>query len=263
MNTVMNYESIFERYGGIMRTCELTREGISYQVLQNLIEQGRVEKIKYGYYQWQDEKAFTEVSVITALFPKAIICDMSAAMYYGYTDRVPGVWHIAVDNKSARNKFKLDFPIIKPHFIETSRLNIGVSEGNIDGITVKIYDRERVVCDCLRHVNTMDGEVFNIVALYMEHYCEKMNFWGCGHRKKTYGNNLFKKIAYQRLYFHPPSFVYMKDIFYVRRKEVFSCLKSEKKFQNWKSWCRSEERNLSVMRKGHNYILWGCIHFRN
>ena len=163
MNTVMNYESIFERYGGIMRTCELTREGISYQVLQNLIEQGRVEKIKYGYYQWQDEKAFTEVSVITALFPKAIICDMSAAMYYGYTDRVPGVWHIAVDNKSARNKFKLDFPIIKPHFIETSRLNIGVSEGNIDGITVKIYDRERIVCDCLRHVNTMDGEVFNTV----------------------------------------------------------------------------------------------------
>ena len=36
-------------------------------------------------------------------------------------------------------------------------------EGNIDGIKVKIYDRERVVCDCLRHVNTMDGEVFNIV----------------------------------------------------------------------------------------------------
>ena len=65
MNTIMNYESIFGRYGGIMRTCEITREGISYQMLQNLIEQGRVEKIKYGYYQWQDEKAFTEVSVIT------------------------------------------------------------------------------------------------------------------------------------------------------------------------------------------------------
>lgn len=82
MNTVMNYESIFERYGGIMRTCELTREGISYQVLQNLIEQGRVEKIKYGYYQWQDEKAFTEVSVITALFPEAIIwtCQLRCIM---------------------------------------------------------------------------------------------------------------------------------------------------------------------------------------
>lgn len=46
MNTVKNYESIFGQYGGIMCTRELTREGISYQLLQNLIEQGKVEKIK-------------------------------------------------------------------------------------------------------------------------------------------------------------------------------------------------------------------------
>lgn len=48
-----------------------------------------------------------------------------------------------------------------------------------------------------------------------------MNFLGCGHRKKTYGNNLFKKIAYQRLYFHPPSFVYMKDIFLCTKEGGF------------------------------------------
>ncbi len=163
MSITIDYELIFKQYGGIMRTCELMKEGISYQMLQNLIGEGLVEKIKYGYYQWQDEKAFTEVSVICTLFPDAIICDLSAAMYYGYTDRAPGIWHIAVDNKSARNKFKMDFPIIKPHFIDANRLNIGVSEGNIDGITVKIYNRERVVCDCLRHINTMDGEMFNTV----------------------------------------------------------------------------------------------------
>ena len=159
----MNYKSIFKQYGGIMRTCELKREGVSYQILQELMAEGLVEKIKYGYYQWQDEKAFSEVSVISALFPDAIVCDMSAAMYYGYTDRVPGIWHIAVDNRSARNKFKIDFPQIKPHFISADRLGIGVSEGMIDGITVKIYDRERIICDCLRRINTMDGEVLNTI----------------------------------------------------------------------------------------------------
>ena len=159
----MNYKSIFKQYGGIMRTCELKREGVSYQILQELMAEGLVEKIKYGYYQWQDEKAFLEVSVISALFPDAIVCDMSAAMYYGYTDRVPGIWHIAVDNRSARNKFKIDFPQIKPHFISADRLGIGVSEGKIDGITVKIYDRERIICDCLRRINTMDGEVLNTI----------------------------------------------------------------------------------------------------
>lgn len=29
MNTAMNYESIFGRYGGIMCTCEITGKGIS------------------------------------------------------------------------------------------------------------------------------------------------------------------------------------------------------------------------------------------
>lgn len=42
MNTAMNYESIFGRYGGILCTCEITGKGISYQMLQNLIKQGRV-----------------------------------------------------------------------------------------------------------------------------------------------------------------------------------------------------------------------------
>ena len=163
MSMVLDYEAIFKQYDGIMRTCELTKEGITYQQIQSLIEDGYVEKIKYGYYQWQDEKAFTEAAVINSLFPEAIICDVSAAMYYGYTDRVPEAWHIAVDNKSARNKYKMDFLKIKPHYIEENRLDIGVSEGNIDGIPVKIYDRERVVCDCLRHVNTMDGEIFNVI----------------------------------------------------------------------------------------------------
>lgn len=101
--------------------------------------------------------------MLTNLFPEAIICNMSALGYYGYTDRLPGEWHIAVNNRTARNKFKMDFPKIKPHFTMEERLDVGVSEGEIDGVTVKIYDRERLVCDCLRHVNAMDGEVFNTV----------------------------------------------------------------------------------------------------
>jgi len=163
MAVMTDYQELFKKYGGIMRTSELTHEGVNYKKIQELIEKGFIEKIKYGYYQWQDEKAFTEAFIVATMFPQAIICGMTAAMYYGYTDRVSGIWHIAVNRKSARNKFKMDFPVIKPHFIEEDRLMLGVSEGNIDGVTVKIYDRERVICDCLRHVNTMDGEIFNTI----------------------------------------------------------------------------------------------------
>lgn len=34
MSTITNCEAIFDRYGGIMRTCGLIKEGISYQTLQ-------------------------------------------------------------------------------------------------------------------------------------------------------------------------------------------------------------------------------------
>ena len=61
MSMVRDFESIFKQHGGIMRTCELTKEGISYRILQNLIEEGLVEKIKYRSYQWQDETYSTEV----------------------------------------------------------------------------------------------------------------------------------------------------------------------------------------------------------
>lgn len=163
LKTAIDCKAIFDKYNGIMQTCELTKEGIFYQTLQGLIADGSVEKIKYGYYQWQDEKASSEAVIIASLFPEAIICDMSAAMYYGYTDRVSGVWHIAVDNRTARNKFKLTFPEIKPHFIEKDRLEIGAGIATIDDVTVRIYDRERLTCDFLRRMNTVDGEIFNTI----------------------------------------------------------------------------------------------------
>lgn len=161
MKNSKDYRAIFMRYDGVMKTKELSKEGVSYAALQKLVEAGEVEKVRYGYYQWQDEKAFTEVSALTALFPDAIICGLSALMYYDYTDRVPREWHLAVDDRTERRKFKAVTPRVKPHFIKPQRLNIGMTEGEIDGVFVKIYDRERVMCDCLRNVNTMDGEIYN------------------------------------------------------------------------------------------------------
>jgi len=156
-----DYQSIFDKYDGVMRTYQIQKEKISYQNLQELIKDGSVEKIKYGYYQWQDDKSLTDVSIVVSLFPDAILCDMSALNYYGYCDRISPAWHIAVDSKSNRNKYKLDYPKIKAHFIKNDRLNIGETTGNIDGVNIKIYDRERVICDCLRHMDRMDKEIFN------------------------------------------------------------------------------------------------------
>lgn len=155
-------KSVFDKHGGLMRTSELKEEGYYYKKIQKLIENGEIEQVRRGYYRYLGEDSFSDIPIITTLFPDGVICMESALDYYGYTDRTPAAWHLAVDNKSARTRFYIDYPIVKPHFIHSGRYQAGIEEAEIDGIPVKIYDRERTICDLFLHRNKVDGEVFNI-----------------------------------------------------------------------------------------------------
>lgn len=154
-------KGLFERYGGVMKTSELREHGFYDRRIKKLITDGLVEKIRRGYYQYIGDENFTEAAVIARLFPDGILCMESALDYYEYTDRTPSAWHIAVDNRSSRERFSIDYPIVKAHFTEPKRLNLGVLGGYVDGVSMKIYDRERTICDCMRNRNKMDAEVFN------------------------------------------------------------------------------------------------------
>ena len=45
--------------------------------------------------------------------------------------------------------------------MEPSLLRLGETTGEIDFIKVRIYDRDRTICDVLRNMNKMDREIFN------------------------------------------------------------------------------------------------------
>lgn len=161
MKNVEKYKKIFERYGGIMRTKDLQREKVQYRTLQHLIDQGAVEKVRYGYYQWIDPEDFSEVITVSRLFPDAVFCMETALRYYGYSDRTPAEWHLAVSKNSGKSRFKIDYPFVKPYYVDPACLEVGLTSGTIDGHKIRIYDKERVLCDCLRYRNKMDKEIFN------------------------------------------------------------------------------------------------------
>lgn len=145
-----------------MRTSELKEEGYYYKKIQKLLKNDEIEQVCRGYYQYSGEDSFSDIPIITTLFPNGVICMKNALDYYGYTERTPAAWLLAVDNKSTRTKFYIDYPIVKPHFIRSDRYQVGIEEVEIDGKPVKIYDRGRTICDLLLHRNKVDGEVFNI-----------------------------------------------------------------------------------------------------
>jgi len=158
---IQHYKDIFEDYGGMMRTKDLEREKIRYRNVQKLIDAGLVEKVRYGYYQWVRPDDFSEAGTVIRLFPDAILCMDTALRYYGYSDRTPGDWHLAVSKDSGKSRFHIDYPFVKPYYIEPAVLELGLAKGSIDGHEVRIYDKDRVICDCLRYRNKMDKEIFN------------------------------------------------------------------------------------------------------
>ena len=114
MHDVQYYKSIFDKYGGMMRTTQLAEEKIFYPQREKLIADGHVEKIRRGYYQWIDPDDFSEVRTVIHLFPDAILCMETALRYYGYSDRTPSNWHLAVSKDSGKSRFKIDYPFVKP-----------------------------------------------------------------------------------------------------------------------------------------------------
>lgn len=158
---IQTAKQIFDAHNGIMKSKEIIENKIYNRFLNKLIDEGYVEKIKFGYYQWQDERAFSEATVIARLFPDAVICMESALQYYGYTDRTPSAWCLAVDKHSTKSRFNIDYPSVKPHYIPEAQMTLGVEMVNIEDTELKIFNRERVICDCLRQENKMDVEVFN------------------------------------------------------------------------------------------------------
>ena len=161
MYDVQYYKEIFDRYGGMMRTTQLAEEKVFYPQREKLIADGYVEKVRRGYYQWVNPEDFSEAGTVIRLFPDAILCMETALRYYGYSDRTPGNWHLAVSKDSGKSRFNIDYPFVKPYYVEPAVLELGLTKGNIDGHEVRIYDKDRVICDCLRYRNKMDKEIFN------------------------------------------------------------------------------------------------------
>lgn len=161
MYDIEYYKKIFEQYGGMMRTSQLAEEKIFYPQREKLMTDGYVEKVRRGYYQWVNPDDFSEAGTVTRLFPDAILCMDTALRYYGYSDRTPAGWHLAVSKDSGKSRFHIDYPFVKPYYVEPKVLELGLTKGNVDGHEVRIYDKDRVICDCLRHRNKMDKETLS------------------------------------------------------------------------------------------------------
>ncbi len=159
MNKINKIKNYFIECGGVLKTSELNNLGFSSRQIKKFMEEGLITKIKHGFYELTDYIPREEV-IIARLFPKSIIFLESALFYYEYTDRIPSFWQIAVDKNSSKLKYNIDYPLIKPYYLEPKFIEIGIDTIEIEGVKIRIYDRDRTICDVLRYETKLEEEVF-------------------------------------------------------------------------------------------------------
>ncbi len=150
---------LIEEQGGIVKKEQFTELGIDYRRILDFVQSGDLVRIKNGYYTDRIDR-FTEEELVARLFGDARLCMESALYAYGYISQKPYGWHLAVDKNTSKSRFKMDYPKIIPYYTEPEALELGSTEIMISGQQFQIYDRDRVICDCLKYESKLEREAF-------------------------------------------------------------------------------------------------------
>ena len=151
----------FASNNGVLKTSQLAALKIDSRGIKSLIEDGTIEKIKTGYYRFLSDNDTGEAAIVARLFPDGVLWLNTALFYYGYSDRTPMQWDIIISKNASPSRFEIDYPYVNPFFVPPERLSYGVSTIEIEGCTMKIFDRDRLICECLKYESDMDKETFN------------------------------------------------------------------------------------------------------
>ena len=154
-------KSIIKKNGGIAKTAQLNEVGIQNSEIKKMCEGGELERVKHGYYQVASQMEISEEKMIATFLKEGIVCMESALFYYGYSDKTPLVWTIAVPRNISRSKISIDNFAYKLYFVQHDKLSLGKTTGEFNGIELSVYDRERTICDCFKYKSKMDNEMFN------------------------------------------------------------------------------------------------------
>ena len=141
----------------IKRLTECLEEYGSHYRIRELIREGKLFKIEPGIYS--DSSRYGTLEVLLTKYPRSVVTLDSAFHYYNLTDEIPTMFHLATD----RDDGKIKDPRVKQSFVPTGTSSIGVTEIDYCGEKIRIYDKERLVIETVRHKTKMPLDLYHEV----------------------------------------------------------------------------------------------------
>jgi predicted transcriptional regulator of viral defense system len=145
---------------GLITTKQVEEAGLSRTVLKPFVDKGILLKESHGIYSLY-ESIPDEFKLIQMRSEKIIFSYGTALYLLGMSDRVPHIIDVTVPQGYNVSRIKKDYPTIHFHYINKDLWKLGITIIKSPmGANVKIYDKERCICDLIRDKKNIDSQLY-------------------------------------------------------------------------------------------------------
>jgi len=158
MNRFEILDSIVANGNGYLRTSQVLEKGISKPTLADYVSKRKMERVAQGVYLAAD--AWPDELYLLSLSNNRIVFSHETALFlHGLMEREPK--HTSVTVKAGYNATHLRHKGIRVYQVKSDAADLGVMETETGfGNKVRVYDKERTICDILRYKESMDIQIF-------------------------------------------------------------------------------------------------------
>lgn len=154
-------KEVAETNNGFIKTAQVEELGISRPMLRKYTDAGKLEQVRKGLYILADDMA-DEYALLQARSKAAIFSYGTALFLWGLSDRAPHNYDITLPRGANIVLLKRDNPNLRCHYVQPELYEIGITETTSpQGATVRLYDRERCICDLIRNKNQVDMQLYS------------------------------------------------------------------------------------------------------
>jgi len=135
----------------VIRPRDLKEHGLPKDYLYVLAQEGVIERIGRGLYQWPNKDLGRHHSLveISKLAPKAVVALLSALNYHNMTTQNPHQIWLAIDRKAWRPE--ISYPPVRFVTMSAESLHSGVETHSIEGVPIKVFNPAKTVVDCFKY----------------------------------------------------------------------------------------------------------------
>jgi len=157
-------------HGGYARMKDLKAASFQTRDISRMVRENVIVKVKPGLYRLADVgripalKAKGSGTVISQgiidvcrAIPEGVICLASALEFYGLTTFNPSEIYVAIPNSGKIPK--IDYPPVKVFYFRDRFYRPGIESINAGSTTVKVYGKEKTICDMFRYRNKLGEDL--------------------------------------------------------------------------------------------------------